>query len=351
MHAVTVHPRRADSLRLESMEVPRRGADDVLVEMLCVGVCGTDREIIAGKYGWAPPGEERLVIGHESLARVLEAPAASGHAAGDIVAGIVRRPDPVPCACCAAGEWDLCTNGLYTERGIKAIHGYAAEQTTIAADFVVRVDPALGIAGVLTEPASVVAKAWEGIERIAARTAAWRVRRALVTGAGPVGLLAALLGTQRDIEVHVYDRVRDGIKPELVRALGAEYRLADDGLGDATFDAIIECTGASAVIADVLGRLRPNGILCLTGVSSGGRRIAFDLGATNREMVLENHVVFGSVNANRRHYEQAAAALARADHDWLHRLVARRVPLADWRAAFEQRPDDVKTVLDFRSGA
>jgi len=318
--------------------------------MLFTGICGTDREIVGGRYGSPPPGENRLVIGHESLGRVLEAPSGASLARGDLIAGIVRRPDPVPCACCAAGEWDFCTNGLYTERGIKQRHGYAAERVTIGLDYVVRVDAALGAAGVLTEPTSVIAKAWEGIERIAARMAAWPLRRVLVTGAGPVGLLAALLGVQRGLEVHAYDRLHDGPKADLVHALGAHYHVADDGLGNASFDAIIECTGAAQVIADVIARLRPNGILCLTGVSSGGRRIPLDLGAANREIVLENHVVFGSVNANRRHYEQAATALARADRAWLERVVARRVPLADWREAFEVRPDDVKTVLEFGAG-
>jgi threonine dehydrogenase-like Zn-dependent dehydrogenase len=257
----------------------------------------------------------------------------------------VRRPDPVPCPACATGEWDMCRNGLYTERGIKQRNGYGSEQFRVEPDFLIPVDPALDKLGVLLEPASVVAKAWEHVMRIGARSAAWKPQVALVTGAGPVGLLAALLGAQRGLEMHVLDRVRDGAKPELARALGATYHAGD--LGKLKPDIVIECTGAGSVVLDGIGRAAPDGVVCLAGVSSGGHKIKFDIGDLNRDMVLENHVVFGSVNANRRHYRAAAAALAKADKDWLGRLITRRVPLERWREAFEPRPDDIKVVVDF----
>src|SRR5206468_2320309 len=127
------------------------------VQALALGVCGTDREIIAGDYGWPPDGEPRLILGHESLGRVLRAPQGSGFQAGDHVVGVVRRPDPVPCPACAAGEWDMCRNGRYTERGIKQRHGYGAERWVVEPEFAVKVDPALGLLGVLLEPTSIVA--------------------------------------------------------------------------------------------------------------------------------------------------------------------------------------------------
>ena len=318
-----------------------------MVRALALGICGSEREIIAGHYGWAPPGQERLVIGHESLGRVEAAPPDCGVKRGDMVVGIVRRPDPVPCPACAAGEWDMCRNGLYTERGIKQRNGYGSEQFRVEPDFLIAIDPALDALGVLLEPASVVAKAWEHVMRIGSRSAVWQPRVTLVTGAGPVGLLAALIGAQRGLEMHVLDRVRDGAKPDLARALGATYHVGD--LGTLKPDVVIECTGAGAVVLDVLGRTAPDGIVCLAGVSSGGHKINFDIGDLNRDMVLENHVVFGSVNANRRHYRAAAEALAKADKDWLGRLITRRVPLDRWREAFEQRPDDIKVVVDFAS--
>jgi glucose 1-dehydrogenase len=344
--AITIQPGTADSLRLDDRPEPADDPDSLLVQAVALGVCGTDREIIAGEYGWAPPGSDRLVLGHESLGRVLEAPAGSGFAEGDLVVGIVRRRDPVPCAACAAGEWDMCLNGRYTEHGIKAIDGYGAERFRLEPGYTVKVDPLLGLLGVLLEPASILAKAWEHIDRIGQRTRSWAPQSVLVTGAGPVGLLAALMARQRGLELHVLARGKTGLKPELVRELGGRYHAGtlDDGL---TPDIIVECTGALPVVADVLTRAAPDGVVCLTGVSSPGRPLPFDFGSFNRSMVLSNAVAFGTVNANRAHYAAAAEALAKADRQWLSRLITRRVPLANWHDAFTSQPDDIKVVLQF----
>ncbi len=345
MRALTVQPGQPNSIQLENVPPPPPSDGAVLVRALALGICGTDHEIIDGHYGWAPAGHERLIIGHELLGRVEQAPAGCGVSPGDLVVGIVRRPDPVPCPSCAAGEWDMCRNGQYTERGIKQRNGYGSEQFRIEPDFVIKVDPPLKDHGILLEPASVVAKAWEQVERIGARAAAWQPRVALVTGAGPVGLLAALMGAQRGLEMHVLDRVKDGAKPELARALGASYHTGD--LGKLAPDVVIECTGAGSVVLDAMGRTAPGGIVCLAGVSSGGHKIDFDIGDLNRSMVLENDTVFGSVNANRRHYRAAAEALAKADKKWLDRLITRRVPLSRWQEAFTPQPDDIKVVVEF----
>ncbi|MGN6463754.1 MAG: glucose 1-dehydrogenase [Pseudolabrys sp.] len=345
MQALTVSPGAPGSLRLDDILAPSRSADRLLVRAVALGICGTDREILAGHYGTAPPGHDRLVIGHESLGVVEFAPANSEFKPGDRVVGVVRRPDPVPCPACAVGEWDMCRNGRYTERGIKDRDGFGAERFLLDPAFAVKVDSDLGLLAVLTEPASVVAKAWDHIERIGARSLAWRCRTVLVTGAGPVGLLAALMAVQRGHTVHVLDRNTSGPKPDLVRALGATYHTGS--LGDLCPDVVVECTGAPKVILDALSRNARDGIVCLTGVSSGGYLMNFDVGDFNREMVLENIVVFGSVNANLRHYHMALAALAQADRTWLARLITRRVPLARWREAFEKRDDDIKVVITF----
>jgi len=345
MRALTVEPGKPNSIRLEQVEEPSASDGAVLVRALALGICGTDHEIIAGDYGWAPPGSDRLIIGHESLGEVMEAPPGSPFHRGDLVVGIVRRPDPVPCPACAANEWDMCRNGLYTERGIKQRNGYGSEHFRVEPDFLVKVDPALGHLAVLLEPTSIVAKAWEQIERIAARSPFWQPRVALVTGAGPVGLLAALLAKQRGFDLHILDRNTDGPKPGLARDLGAIYHTGD--LGDLRPDIVIECTGAGSVVLDVMGRVAPTGIACLAGVSSGGHTLKFDVGELNRGMVLENDVVFGSVNANRRHYRSAADALAKADKAWLSRLITRRVPLSRWQEAFSPQAGDVKVILDF----
>lgn len=346
MHALTVLPGTANSIQLDEVPEPDPQSGRILVRALALGICGTDREIVAGDYGTAPPGETRLVLGHESLGRVEEAPRDTGFAPGDLVAGIVRRPDPVPCVNCGSGEWDMCRNGRYTEHGIKELHGFGAEWWRVDPAYAVKVNPALGELGVLLEPASVVAKAWEHTERIG-RRGVWEPRRVLVTGAGPIGLLAALFAAQRGLEVHVLDRATSGIKPDLVRALGATYHTgAVSGVGFEA-DVVIECTGAASVVIEVIGLNVPNAIVCLAGVSAAGVKNLVDAGALNRSIVLENEVVFGSVNANRRHYEAADRALAVADRAWLARLITRRVPLARWHEAFESRPGDVKTVLSF----
>ena len=221
MKAVTVQPGVAGSARYEEVPEPDERSGSILVEAVAVGICGTDVEIASGAYGWAPPGRERLVLGHESLGRVVDR-AAAGCKPGDLVVGIVRRPDPVPCPNCAVGEWDMCRNGQYTERGIKQIDGFMSERWRIEPGYYTKVDPSLGLLGVLLEPTTVVAKAWEQVAAMRAR-AFWQPRRVLVTGAGPIGLLAALIGVQHGLEVHVLDRVTEGAKPQLVRDLGATY--------------------------------------------------------------------------------------------------------------------------------
>ncbi len=255
MRALTVQPGLANSVQLEDVPAPPASEGDVLVDALALGICGTDREILSGAYGWPPPGQKRLILGHESLGRVAQAPAASGFKRGDLVVGIVRRPDPVPCPACAVGEWDMCRNGQYTERGIKQRNGYGSEQFRVEHDFLVKLDPSLDKLGVLMEPTSIVAKAWEFVERFAKLNAYWQPKVALVTGAGPVGLLAALIGQQHGYEMHVMDRHADGPKPKLARALGATYHNGD--LGDLEPDIVIECTGAGSVVLDVLRRNAP----------------------------------------------------------------------------------------------
>ena len=346
MHALSLIPGTAGSLSWGDFPEPDPSDGPVLVRTLAIGVCGTDQELARGDYGTAPEGSDRLVIGHESLGEVLDPGGAAGLAKGDLVVGFVRRADPEPCVSCAIGEWDMCRNGKYTERGIKGRHGYASERYRIHAEHLINVAPHLGQLGVLLEPTSVVAKAWEQITRIGNR-AVYAPRKVLVTGAGPIGLLAALLGVQRGLDVHVLDRVESGPKPDLVRALGATYHhgsVAESGKGA---DVVIECTGSPQLVFDAMETTAANGIVCLTGVSSGGRKLGVDVGAYNRSMVLENDVVFGSVNANRRHYQAAATALAAADHDVLARFVSRRVSPASFQDAFTRRPDDVKVILDF----
>jgi len=346
MRGLIVDAGRSGAARVVAdLPEPDPADGEILVEAMAIGLCGTDREIVGGEFGEAPPGDEHLVLGHESLGRVLQDPSRT-LAEGDLVAGIVRRPDPVPCPSCAVGEWDMCRNGAYTEAGIKARHGYGRERWRVEPRFAVRLSPDLGLSGVLLEPASVVAKAWEHIERIG-RRAQWHPRTVLVTGAGPVGLLAALLGVQRDLDVHVLDRMKAGRKPDLVKRLGATYhdRAATEvGIRP---DIVLECTGVDEVVAEVIVSLSPDGIACLTGVSTGRHPLCVNIGTEERRVVLENNVVFGSVNANRRHWRSAAAALHQADPSWLDSLITRREPIDRFTECLPLGPDDVKNILLF----
>jgi threonine dehydrogenase-like Zn-dependent dehydrogenase len=348
--ALTVVPGKAGTLALADVAEPAAEDGAVLVDVVAVGLCGTDAEIVAGEYGEAPAGEDRLVLGHESLGRVREAPPDGDLSPGDLVVAIVRHPDPVPCENCAAGQWDMCRNGRYTEHGIKGVHGFMRERYRADPDRLVRVDAGLGHAGGLLEPASIVAKAWAEVDRFTAR-AAHRPRTALVTGAGPVGLLGALLAAQRGLEVHVLDRATDGPKPELVRDLGGVYHAELPDAGELAPDVVIECTGAPEVVLAAMATTGVDGVTCLTGVSSPGRQRGVDFGGLNREIVLQNDIVFGSVNANRGHYTAAAEALRQADRGWLDGLLTRRVPLTGFEAAFDSGPGDVKVVLEVAAPA
>lgn len=331
-----VDPADAGSLSLDEVPDPVPLAGELLVEGLAIGICGTDREIVRGEFGTAG----RLVLGHESLGRVLTP--AGDFEVGDYVVGVVRRPDPVPCPACSRGEFDMCRNGEYTERGITGIDGYGSTLWTVPVDFTVRLDPVLHSVGVLVEPTSIVVKAWEQISRISARS--WfEPSTVLITGAGPIGLLAAMIGVNRGLDVHVLDQATSGPKPSLVERLGATYHTS---MPTKLFpDVAIEATGAPRLVFDVLDSVARNGIVCLTGVPSE-ERLTVDAGLLNRNMVLSNQVVFGTVNSNLWHYRAAAEILSRVDLSWLADLITRRVPLDGFVEAFETRPDDVKVVLD-----
>lgn len=346
MKAITVEPKKSGTARLEDIPEPDPLNGSVLVEAVAVGVCGTDVEIVEGKYGWAPPGKSRLVLGHESLGRVIDPGPVSGLKEGDLVSGIVRRPDPVPCPNCAVGEWDMCTNGQYTERGIKQIDGYMSEQWRIEPEYAMKVDSTLGILGVLLEPTTVVAKAWEMVTAVGQRSF-WEPQNVLVTGAGPIGILAAGIGMQRGLDVHVLDLVKEGPKVDLVKDVGATYHATTVAELDFEPDIIMECTGVGPVITDSIQKVGAGGVVCLTGVGSGGppsETIAADVASA---VVLKNNIVVGSVNANKRHWYKAGQALARANPDVLERLITRREKPEDFMKALDRQPDDIKVIVQF----
>jgi glucose 1-dehydrogenase len=212
-------------------------------------------------------------------------------------------------------------------------------------DYALRIPSQLGDLGVLLEPTSVLAKAWDQVDRISQRAFLLR-GRALVTGAGPIGLLACLLGVQRGYELHVIDLATEGPKRDLVEALGARYHAGDAADLDADVDVVIECTGLGAVGRLAGQRVVSGGIMCLTGIMNVEPQFDVDATTLNRNMVLRNAVLFGTVNAGRRHWKQAVEALGTADPAWLQGLITRRVPLTRWSEALERQPQDIKVVVD-----
>ncbi len=349
-------PRKPGSGRLAEVPDPQLRDGEVLVQVHQVGLDGTDAEILRGQYGEAPPGDDHLIIGHESLGQVAKVTnGVEGLSPGDWVVPIVRRPDPTPCRNCASGEWDMCLNGQYTERGIKGLHGFLAEFYAEAPDFLVKVPAGIADVAVLLEPLSVVEKAVEQINRIQERLV-WQAERAVVLGAGPIGLLAGMLLSLEGIEVHFYDTTERGIKSELAEAIGASYiwargrKLGHELAGEiGPVDIVVEATGYSPLVFDAMDMVAPNGVVCLTGVSGGSRKLEVSADHLNLEMVLSNKVVFGTVNANRRHFESGVRDLQKFEVRWpglLSRMITRRLPLTDFARTLERSADHIKSVVE-----
>ena len=346
MRAITAVPGRRGSVGVEDVPEPAEQDGGVLVRGRLIGVCGTDREIVEGAYGEPPPGERKLIIGHEGLGEVLEAPARLGLRA--------RRPrgqhrppprsGPVPGVRRRASGTCAATTAS-PNAGSSGAMGSAASCGASNPSSRWLIPPALGELGVLLEPASVLAKAWDQVDRISERAFFLR-GRALVTGVGPIGLLACLLGVQRGYEVHAVDVATEGLKRDLVEGLGAHYHAGDAADLDADVDVVIECTGLGAVGRAAGQKVASGGIMCLTGIMDADPQLDVDATALNRRMVLHNQLLFGTVNAGRRHWAQAADALAAADPAWLRAMITRRVPLTRWDEALDRQPDDIKVVVE-----
>ncbi len=354
MRAVGVTPRRANSARLLDVAVPRPGPRQALVGVHAVGIDGTDTEINAGLYGEAPPGAEFLIIGHEAIGRVerVGRQVTAVHP-GDTVVATVRRPDR--CPNCRAGESDMCLAGHYTERGIRGAHGYMAEYYAEDERFLVRIPPRARGYAVLLEPMSIVEKALRQAWDIQRRMV-WQPRRAVVLGAGPIGLLATILLRLKGLETHVFATTPEGdARSNWIAALGASYHnvqrhpVADvhEQLGQV--DLLLEATGNSSVAFQAMSVMGTNAVLCLTGVSGGNKRLQVPSDVLNLSLVLGNKLVFGSVNANRRYFEHGLRDMQAGERRWpgaLQKLITRRVPFSRWREALDRRPEDIKTVLD-----
>ena len=338
MKAVAVFPGKPDSIHLAN--VPEPSVEDipngrgVLVEVLRVGVDGTDKEINAAEYGAAPEGYDVLVTGHESFGRVLEVgPNVRDLEPGNYVVATVRRPGGSIYDC--IGTYDMTTDETYFERGINLLHGYLTERYVDDQEYIVKVPATLKEVGVLLEPISIAEKGIEQAYEIQRRLKVWRPARAAVVGAGALGLLATLTLRLRGLEVTTLARTEPPtLNSELIEALDARYvstrelPLVQAAERYGPFDIIFEATGVSSVVFESMEALGRNGVLVLTGIAGGDRRVEVPGDHIMLGFVLGNKVAVGSVNANRTYFERGVQdmALAVAQYPgWLERLLTHPV--------------------------
>ena len=351
MKAIAVTPKQPNSVRLVEMDKPKTdGIKDgrgVLVEVLRVGACGTDREINNGEYGVAPEGFDFLVLGHENFGRVAEiGENVREFAVGDYVVATVRRPghsfyDDI-------GEQDFTTDSEYFERGISRLHGYMAEFYAESADFLVKIPPAIKEIAVLLEPLSIIEKGLKQASDIQERLKIWRPKTAAVLGTGSVGLLTAMALRVRGYEVHGFGRdPREGyFNADLLEEIGATYdSTAETSVAETTkkygeYDLIFECTGYSPIIFDAMQSLNENGVLILASVTGGDRKTdQVPMDVINQKFVLGNRVMFGTVNANREHFQLGVQDLALGEAmfaGWFAKMMTHKIEgLENFAQAFD----------------
>jgi threonine dehydrogenase-like Zn-dependent dehydrogenase len=357
MRAMAVFPERRE-LRVVEMPTPEvRGDHEVAVRVRDVGICGTDREISDFHYGTPPAGKDALIIGHEALGEVtgVGASVRKFHP-GDLVVLMVRRPcRERSCPACAVGRQDFCISGKFRERGIKEADGFMAETVIEDERYLVPVPHSLRDVGVLIEPLTIAAKAGVELEAIFRRYP-WEPAemRGLALGAGPIGLLGAMMLVARGVETTVYSlEPKTSDRAKLAESFGARYvSAADVQLTElpskvGTFDIIFEAVGVAKVAFQALFALAPNGVGILSGVPSPGRSIEMDLGALMRTVVLQNQVLFGTVNASRSTFEASVHKLEQfmgVFPDAVRGLITARAPL---EAAPEmlRKPGGIKQVV------
>jgi threonine dehydrogenase-like Zn-dependent dehydrogenase len=341
MQALVVEPGRPHSARVEEIEEPH--GEGVLLHVLEVGVCGTDREIAEGHFGVAPEGTDRLVLGHEALAKVARD--GGGFARGDLVCAIVRRSCG-HCIACAEDAPDSCLTGAYSERGITRLDGFARDRTVEDPRQLVLIPPALGRLGVLAEPTSICARAVRHALAIGDRQP-WQPQRALVVGAGAIGLLTTML-----LRLHGLETWTASLAPSngTVETMGSNYvSVLDSDLSElGRFDIVVEAAGDAQLMLNTLGLLRRSGVACLLGIDGRNQTVSLDGKVLGVDTVLENRVLFGSVNAQRRDWLAAVEALDTARRrfpDALESLVALRVPLDRFAEALAFRGGKATLVL------
>jgi glucose 1-dehydrogenase len=370
MKAVAVFP-SARQVRVVDVQPPGSvGPDEVVLRILEVGICGTDREICSFEYGSPPHGDDHLVIGHEALGRVVEVGSAvRGFRPGDLAVPTVRRPCPHQrCRACQSGHQDYCYTGDYTERGIKETHGYMTEHVVEHQHNLVAVPAALSDLGVLTEPLTIAEKAMAQVFWLMQRRPPWLDPdtapgerglglTALVLGAGPVGVLGAMATAAAGFRTFVYSReLPPSPRTGLVEALGATYVSSQSTTPSelasliGNIDLVYEAVGQSHFALEVLRVLGQNGIFVLTGVPGLQAFVEADPASLMRQMVLRNQVLLGTVNAGPDAFATAIQDLQEFKQRWpqpVQELIGGRYPIEQAIELIFGRPTGIKTVIAF----
>ncbi len=335
------------------------------VRLIRVGLCGTDADLAAGEYGRAPEGSDYLVMGHELLGRVTEVgPAVTEVTVGRLVVATIRRPGASTYD--RIGRPDLSTDSVFIEAGISRAHGFMTEEVVASAEYLVPVPDALEDVAILTEPLSCITKSLRGADAVQVRLGSWEPRRALVTGAGTIGLLATLALRLRGLEVTSYSRRPAPYRnSELVERLGARYASGTDldlaGLAerDGGFDLVFEGSGSPALVEPAVAALAPNGVLALFSVTPGSRPMQVDMARLNQAVVLYNRAIVGSAAASWDDYAQAVTTLRRAEAEpstrgWLAALISHRIRGLDAEAIARHMAaghDAIKATVELEAGA
>jgi glucose 1-dehydrogenase len=366
--AVGVFPGKKEFGLIDHPAPSLAGPGDVKLRMLEVGVCGTDKEITSFEYGTAPPGFDYFVLGHESLGEVVETgPSVSRLKVGDLVVGTVRHPcDRAECTACRSGRQDFCITGDYRERGIKDMHGFMTEFVVDNEQYLNVVPRELREVAVLVEPLTIAEKALIQVAQIQKRLpwgcppehdpASGYCHRAVVLGAGPVGLLGAMLLVIAGFRTWVYSRSRTpNRKAAIVEAIGATYISSEEldtesmAREAGPIDLVYEATGAAQLAFDVLKSLGPNGVFVLTGVPSHGRPVELDTDTIMRNLVLQNQIVLGTVNAGKAAFEGAIRDLSTFNRRWpqqLRALITGRYPLEQFREPVSGEAGGIKNIIE-----
>jgi threonine dehydrogenase-like Zn-dependent dehydrogenase len=358
--AVAITPSRPGGVRRISIDVPPPGRDEVGIDVIRVGVCGTDRELIRGEIGFPPAGTDDLILGHEVVGRIRAlGPGVTGLVIGDLVTVTVRRPDS--CAACQAGEPDMCLDRQYTERGIAGAHGFMAERIVEHQDWVVKVPDHLEPVAMLTEPLTVVEKAVRQAGLIQRRLYHWNLKTAVVMGAGPIGLLGTLLLRSRGIETWTLARTpAPNPAAAIVTASGATYVSTrgqspmDLAATIPNIDLILESSGSSQVVFESMRILGNNGVLVLLSLTGGHDTHEIPTAELNTSLVAGNKVVVGSVNAGMEDFTNAVASLGRFEGLWpglAASMITHRFTIDDdLVAATGKLPGGIKSVIEFGKG-